>query len=303
MKYETFEDLITKFQLYEKFEVQLLKDSNSPNKPLTKDAQLLFNLLFNTAKVNLMCVDCKKEYPFDVSHTLDKAYRDFHYKVMQYGMDYYDDIDNPRLINGIKEPPSYDTGVIRFTFKCNMIPQHHFYKMYLLYELNDNTLSIRKIGQKPSTGDLVEKYSNHYESILKKYDALDDYKKYEQSRDRGLLAGACTYLRRIFEKMVNVMLNAKGLTNEQLKALEHFDDKVKEVKDQFDPEIRDVLNTTYSLLSKGIHELNNDEIDNLYKLMAEVINVQLEFEKEANYRKARLKELRADINKEHSKKS
>ena len=174
--------------------------------------------------------------------------------------------------------------------------RHHYQIMTLLFTLSDNIIEIRKIGQKPINIDLKETYSNEYKRILDNYDSFDDYRHYEQSASRNLLAGACTYLRRVLEKMILVKLSNSGKNKEEIAKLKHIEDKIEAVKDQFDDDVRDILTQSYGLLSQGIHELNNDEISEFYKSMLEVINIQLESEKEKLIRDERRKKLRSEIN-------
>ena len=298
---KTLRDIIIDLPIYGHFSFKLF-DTDSPSFPceISKYAKDQLYELFFCKKIEIKCVECNADYPFTVDHYIKKyKYNNDLFKIPYSPSSYsFRDLDSEELITKNIIPPSEDEGIIVYTYKCTMNPLH-YQTMELLYTLDNNVVTIRKIGQKPINTDLRDSYSNEYKNILKKYNAFDDYRKYEQSESRDLLAGACTYLRRILEKMVNIMIGDNSINDEDRNNAKHFEEKLKLVKNQFDPDIQDVIHESYGLLSKGIHELNNDEIDSFYALMAEVINVQLEYEQEKIHRSNKLKELRKNINKNH----
>ena len=295
----TLEQIVIDMPIYASFTTTLFsKDIGNVPAELSDSSKKQLHQLFHTKKITIKCVDCKKYYSFDVSHSINK----FNSKLKNYAFlnvlnnEIACEIDSSNLLNGDIVVPDDDEGIISYLFKCNM-NSSHYQTMDLFYQLKNNVLYIRKIGQKPLNIDLQERHSNEYKTILDSYDSFNDYRNYEQCESRNLLAGACTYLRRIFEKMIYAKLKNSGKTEEEIKALNHIEDKIKEVRDQFDDDIQEVLNQSYGLLSKGIHELSNDEIDTFYKLILEVINIQLESEKESRERDEKRKKLRSEINK------
>jgi len=250
----------------------------------------------------LKCIYCKTDYPFDVTHNIKKDVFGFDNYSYIYAGSRFCNIDNQNLLTNRCSFPNADEGVIEYTFVCNMV-KVHYYKMYLFYKLTNGELELIKIGQFPITRDLKNTYSNEYKDILVKYNSFDDYRMYEQSYERGLLAGACTYLRRVFEKMVFTLLQDPSIDEGSRNNATHFDEKIKLVKNLFDEDIREVLEESYDLLSKGVHELTNDEIDEFCSLLEEVVNVQLESEREKQERTNRLFQLRKSIHKQHNKNS
>lgn len=251
------------------------------------------NVLFYTKKIELKCVECDSKYPFLVKYSIKKDGASGEFK---YGNGWtFSEIDSDLFFKYNVTFPKKDEGIIEFSFFCSMNAVH-YQKMYLLYSLEGNTLLFRKIGQKPLNSDLKDKMSNNYKKILQKYNAFDDFRNFEQSESRNLLAGSCTYLRRIFEKMVNQMLESDEISKELKGKAKHFEDKISLVKTLFDIDIQDILNSSYSLLSKGIHELNNEEIEEFYSLMLEVICIQLESEYEKDLKAKQREQLKKNIN-------
>lgn len=295
MEYKSLEDIVINLPIYRKIEICFANDHNK----LTDDGRELLKILFHKDKINLKCIECKKEYPFEVSHMIIKEnFMPSIYKIIMIGLMLVS-IDDKLLLQQDVTVPLEDDGIVIYTFKCTM-NQSHYYKMFLKYSLLDKKIIITKIGQFPLTTLLRTNLSNRFEMVLKKYDSYEDYRLYEQSYERNLLAGSCTYLRRIFEKMVFKMMDDGNISDSQKKSAIHFADKIKIVKSQFDIDIRDVLEECYNLLSKGIHELKNDEIQMFHDLMSEVINVQLESETEKMIRDKSMKELRKSIHREHN---
>lgn len=101
--------------------------------------------------------------------------------------------------------------------------------------------------------------------------------------------------------MVYVKLSASNIDKARIGGAKHFDEKNLLIKDQFNADVQDILGDSYGLLSKSIHELKNEENEEFYRLILEVINVQLESEKEEADRKEKLKKLRSKNNNVVSK--
>lgn len=295
------QNVIIDLPIYGSFNFPLSeKDNAKEPRALSDEAKEQIIGLFQN-KVYLKCVDCGKECPFDVSYSIVKYSRkDTVFEIKNYAF--------PTLIDGIRTYksqtllfPNEDEGIIHYVFRCTM-EQDHYYTMDLLYRIQNGSIEIRKIGQKPLNTDLKESRSNEYKKILDIYDSFEDYRHYEQCASRNLLAGACTYLRRVLEKMVNNKLEALGVGKCTDVFDAKFEEKLKMVKDQFDEDVRDSIKNSWRLLSKGIHELNNDEIKDFYKLVVEVVNIQLQSEKEKKEREEKRTQLRNEINAISSKK-
>lgn len=97
----------------------------------------------------------------------------------------------------------------------------------------------------------------------------------------------------VFYKLQDPSVNEK----EKVKAV-HFDEKIKLVRHLFDEDVQDTLSNSYGLLSKGIHELNDEQIKEFYSYISEIINIQLESEKEKILRQKKIEEIKNKINNE-----
>ncbi len=146
-----------------------------------------------------------------------------------------------------------DDAMFEVVFKCSRNWNHN---MYFYFMKQGGMLS--KIGQYPSLADLVTYDVGKYRSVL-------GIKYTEYTRAIGLAAngigiGSYTYLRRVFYELID---KAHTRAGDDLIPLEEFQilnvkDKIKVLKEYL-PEIMVKNANIYSILSKGIHELNEEE--------------------------------------------
>ena len=159
------------------------------------------------------------------------------------------------------------TRVISFQFVCTLHPEHH-----LDYIVTTHSNKMRKIGQYPSVADLT-------------FSELDAYKKDISSEDRkelrraiglyaqGIGVGSYVYLRRVFERIID---KAKDYAIGDQKL--NLDDYQKAKMDQKIQMLRDYLpailtenKRIYGIISKGIHELAEEECNEYFPIMQEAI--------------------------------
>jgi hypothetical protein len=140
------------------------------------------------------------------------------------------------------------------TYRCTRERQHT-----ILFDLIVTSEKIIKIGQYPSVADLLIPSIVKYKSIL-------DKQFRELSKAIGLFAhgigiGSFVYLRRIIEKLVfdkfQQFSNELGVTAEEFEHLK-FDDKIAVLKEHL-PTVLVKNKNIYGIVSKGIHELSEDE--------------------------------------------
>ena len=294
MEYNTFEEIIANMPLYSCFSLTLINDQKQSLEMTDAGINLLENL-FHKNKVRLFCCECKLENTFEVEYEIKRELEPSPYEVSTGLGTVYRDIDNQNVYDCLKAMPRYDEGLIFYTFKCSM-SKKHYQNMFLHFLIKDGLIMIRKIGQKPSNTDLQFKLSKTYNGVLTKYNAVDDYKHFEQCESRDLLAGSCTYLRRILQKIVYKKFESLDLSEAEKIHLSSFESKLKQVTPLFCEDIRGLLNNSYFLLNRGIHELENLEIQDFYLLLVEVINTQLDYEYELETKQKRKVELTKKLN-------
>ena len=117
-----------------------------------------------------------------------------------------------------------------------------------------------KAGQYPSVYDLTKSSSKQYNKILTS-GFVDEFDKALRLFSSGVGIGSFVYLRRIFESLIEETHVKATETNgwqEDTYQKSRMADRIEMLKDQL-PSFLMENKTMYSILSKGIHELSEDE--------------------------------------------
>lgn len=174
------------------------------------------------------------------------------------------------------QQPYYDTqnvsGIFSREFKCSRNGHH---KLYFTFSKTNNT--IEKIGQLPSLATLnmydVQKYSK---VLDKKY--FHELTKAIGLVSHGIGVGSFVYLRRIFESLINdSYLEAK--TNDGWDDEQYSKSKMAEKIDLLKNELPHFLvenKSMYGILSKGIHELSENECLEAFSIVKIAIELILD---------------------------
>lgn len=160
-----------------------------------------------------------------------------------------------------------DTRLMVFKFVCTMDNTHHLDYIVLTYGNK-----MKKIGQYPSVADLSFPELKEYRKVLSKNDEK------ELKRAIGLYAsgigiGSYVYLRRIFERII-VTASKKAISDGKFKEEDferaHVNEKVKMLSDYLPKSL--VHNETfYGIVSKGIHELSEEDCIEYFPVMKSFI--------------------------------
>lgn len=157
------------------------------------------------------------------------------------------------------------------SFRCTRDNNH-----ILLFDLLTTDNEIIKIGQFPSFADITIGDINKYKSVLK--GEFREFKKSIGLFSHGIGVGSFVYLRRIIEKLV---VNEYELNKDSIDVSEHdfrrqeFKEKIKTVSDYI-PSILSENANIYSILSKGVHELKEDECLEIFPMMKMAIELILD---------------------------
>lgn len=157
------------------------------------------------------------------------------------------------------------TRLMNFEFVCSMDEKHH-----LDFTVLANDSSFMKIGQYPSIADMT-------------FPELDDYKHVISKQDRrelgtaiglfanGVGAGSYVYLRRILERLVyQAKKNAGDKIDNDAFEKARVTDRIKMLKG-YVPDILIQNTTIYGILSKGIHELSEEDCLKHFPVVKECI--------------------------------
>lgn len=174
------------------------------------------------------------------------------------------DVDAYSGKNGI------DTTYSIFSHRVEDYPNDYFYNFYRVTltckRRNDDTLGffiyknsegVMKMGQWPSLADL------QFAEIGKKYDKFlsrEDMKEFKRAiglAANGIGVGSFVYLRRVFENLIYETFNQHEHEIETSKenfSRKRMEDKVEELKNYLPSQLIE-MKSIYSILSKGLHEL------------------------------------------------
>jgi hypothetical protein len=194
-------------------------------------ADKIYDNLSNSDIIDAYCIWCGKESVFHA------------YNYMS------DNISTPSWVN------RHD-GLIRIEYQCTRDRSHAYHSYYFKIEN-----FIAKVGQFPSVADFQIPQAQIYRKVL----GGEQYK--ELTRGIGLAAngvgiGSFVYLRRIFENLIEEA-HAKALSEvkdfpDATYTKEKMDEKIKLLKNYL-PEFLVENRSLYSILSKGVHALREEE--------------------------------------------
>lgn len=287
-----------------KFNLFTLKDNKYEyNEEIAKE--MIEYLGINNDKIVTLCNKCNKEFPFNYVKRFFGFFSDINNTTNYMGItnksedgmggridiktgNLYGDMP-PYRLNYLAEHKKW---YVEYQFVCSNDSSHR-YLMILSIEQNKETFTIKKVGQDPSMLDVHGFDFDKYKKQLEKLKAYDDYKKADLSNVDHFYVGAYAYLRRVFEKMINKYIKDNNVTLED----DHVETKIKAVKDYFDPRIKSLLKNLYSILSKSIHELDEEQSKNYYQYLKAVIDMQLEFEYTEEEKNNQSKQLNSILNR------
>jgi hypothetical protein len=168
--------------------------------------------------------------------------------------------------SGQRESPSNALNVqyFGFTLFCKRVEQH---KIVLVYRVFDQNY-VMKIGQYPSLADMSGGELNRYSKELEK-NALADLRRAVGLASHGIGIGAFVYLRRVFEGLIDKAheeaQNSDTWDEGSYKSI-YMNDKIILLK-QYLPDFLVHNSGIYGILSKGIHELGEDECINAFPII------------------------------------
>lgn len=160
-----------------------------------------------------------------------------------------------------------DTRLMVFKFFCAMDNTHHLDYIVLTYGNK-----MKKIGQYPSVADLSFPELKEYRKVMTKEDEK------ELKRAIGLFAsgigvGSFVYLRRIFERII-VTASRKAIEEGKIKEEEfgkaHVDEKIKMLAEYLPKSLANNP-VFYGIISKGIHELSEEDCIEFFPVMQSFI--------------------------------
>jgi hypothetical protein len=180
----------------------------------------------------------------------------------------------PHFANEPEEPWQWnnviitpDTRLMVFRFGCAFEPSHRLDYIVLT---DGNTMM--KIGQFPSVADMSIPELKKYRKVMTKEDERE-LKRAIGLNAQGIGIGSFVYLRRIVERMI-MQAGDKAIKAGKINAEEFKNAKVdKKIKMAADYLPKSLVDNTvfYGIVSKGIHELSEDDCKEYFPVLQSFI--------------------------------
>ncbi len=256
----------------------LLSEGLYAKKDITeKNIGDLIALIDGRVRISSYCTECKTERVFTMEPLtyFFESQGDYYEKKLANEIQYlqnniYGSESEYRKENGgdwqwINWQINDAVRVMTFKFICSMNGEHHIDFVVLA-----DDKSMCKIGQFPSVADLTFPELDIYNKVLN----IDDRKNF--GRAIGLFAngigiGSYVYLRRIFERL---LIQAKSYAGTTIDEDEFEKARVNEkitILTDYLPKMLTDNPAVYGILSKGIHELSEEECREYFPVLKDCI--------------------------------
>lgn len=249
---------------------------------ITKDNIFeLADLIGGHVKIDIYCPKCKASRVFSCEMIPYYWYDDHKQEIKRRPLEeeivswqQIQNIRNPQLVDELEESWTWtnnsikdDTRLMVFKFFCAMDSTHHL--DYIV--LTDGNM-MKKIGQYPSVADLSFPELKEYRKVMSKEDEKE-FKRAIGLFAAGIGVGSFVYLRRIFERII-VTASHKAIEEGKIEAEEfakaHVDEKIKMLSEYLPKSL--VNNPVfYGIISKGIHELSEEDCIEFFPVMQSFI--------------------------------
>jgi len=200
------------------------------------------------------------------------------------------------LFSHLRGRSQYVPVYFRKSIKCALKKHEIVFFFYLEYNESNDVMILTKVGQNPSMADLYSGDKLKYKTVLDN-DMYLEYTKALGLYAHGVGIGSFTYLRRIIEKLTyNIYEENKA----QIHITETNFDKLR-LKERIDalkgflPDILVREKNIYEILSKGIHELDEDECNRAFSVLKTGIDLILDDILAMKDRKEKEEQLNKDI--------
>lgn len=154
--------------------------------------------------------------------------------------------------------------------------EYHIIRYWFLLR----AMTIQKVGQYPSLADISNDEVQYYRKGMNKEDAAEFHKAIGLAA-HGVGVGSFVYLRRVFERLIDGRYRSfkdeEGWTDEEFQKL-RMTEKVKLLKDHLPPFLVENAGI-YSILSLGIHELDEETCLGAFDIMKRSIMIILDEDK------------------------
>jgi hypothetical protein len=219
-----------------------------------KEIRLIDHFLYSEITIDCPCIYCHRDSTFRADEQLIEVIRDKRY--------------------------------FKKKFLCTRQNAHSII-FYFMVEGNN----IIKIGQYPSVADLTLGDIKKYQKVLSNEKYIEFSKAIGLSA-HGIGIGSFVYLRRIFEDLIEeAHKEAMKLSdwNEEEYSKKRMDEKISALQHYLPKFLVDNKKHLYGILSKGIHELKEDECNSMFPALKSGIELILDEKMEQREKQAKIK--------------
>jgi hypothetical protein len=252
-------------------------EEDIPNKTITPEEFFLESSLYE--KVLLVEENDNETYADLLSFNSDSSAYSFRATIKSPGgltLDSYcPNCKNQSVFQNHAEALNYSkinqNGLHTTVFICSRNKSH-----FLVFHFYFDGECVQKIGQLPSLADLQKAEIGEYRKILG--DKYQEFSKAVGLAAHGVGIGSFVYLRRIFESLVEEA-HQKGTTEKDWKEEDYTDRRMDEkivLLKNYLPNFLVENRRMYSILSKGIHELGEDECIKFFPVIKAGIEIILD---------------------------
>lgn len=199
-----------------------------------------------------------------------------------------------------------------FTYNANIISQYDTHEIifmctryltlfhfFIHIEETDSKKSISKVGQYPSVADFHIGQVHKYDKVLSK-DKMREFTKAIGLAANGIGIGSFVYLRRIFEYLVSEAFEKAKSENDEFDTDAFSKAKMNNKIQMLSGYLPDFLVENYSIygiLSKGIHELSEEDCKSYFSILRESIELILDEKLETLQKEKRRKNINLELSK------
>ena len=269
----------------------------------------LINLLSGRVKIDVYCSKCKEKRIFLPVANKIKIPQENKFVRMNVFAEYGDEKENRQIRESMaaqeqrEEQERFeqflkDNSLITLKYVCSKDESHNL--TYILFIEGEY---IRKIGQYPSYADVDIPQAEVYKKELGK-GYYNELKRAIGLYSSNVGIGSYVYLRRILEKIILDGLQtaiADGVTTQDAFELDEnnhqrrIEDKIKLLKDYLPKTLVD-NKVVYGIMSKGIHELSEEECMKYFPALEQLIKMCLDERIEVKRKQSAEAELQKKIN-------
>lgn len=217
--------------------------------------------------VDAYCPGCKREAPFK-----GMPHADIKEEEKREGV-----IGLSPTFRGDRVPAAWSQSLFEVSLRCTRQFGHqmHFYFAWTVEDEDDRGV-LQKIGQFPSFADLSFPETKRFVAVLGEKRCAE-YRKGLGLFSHGANIGAFVYLRRVFEGLVEEAHKSEFIQenwDEAAYKAERMDGRIKMLAHRL-PAVLVENSVVYAILSKGVHELSEDECGTYFETVHQGIELML----------------------------